>query len=140
MKESAVSPVVGVMLMLIVTVILAAVFAAVSGAIFSSGNTNPVQAEIVFGEIDGDGNYIFELKSGDAFSLSQIKLVYGLRENNSAHDTKTFSESDGSVTLDNCRFSAPGPEFSPAAGNHLTYSFYDIKSGTLVSAGEILIL
>ena len=139
MKESAVSPVVGVMLMLIVTVILAAVFAAVSGAIFSSGNTDPVQAEIVYAGIDGD-NYIFELKSGDSLSLSQIKLVYGLRENNSAHDTKTFSESDPSVTLDNCRFKASKPDFATETGNHLTYSFYDIKSGTLVSAGEILIL
>ncbi|HJJ48542.1 MAG TPA: type IV pilin N-terminal domain-containing protein [Methanocorpusculum sp.] len=133
MKESAVSPVVGVMLLLIVTVILAAVFASSAGSMFSDGKTDPIQAEIVCSDPE---NYIFELKSGDSFSLSRIKLVYGLRENPTAHSTVTFPE--GTVTLDNCRFQASAPAFPANPGDHLTYAFYDVKSGILISAGEIL--
>ena len=43
MKDDAVSPVVGVMLMLVITIILAAVFATVSGSVFSGETKTVVQ-------------------------------------------------------------------------------------------------
>ena len=74
MKEDAVSPVVGVMLMLTVTIILAAVFATAAGSVFSK-DAEPVNAELIYVKEDAD-KYIFEMKSGEPFTLSALKIVY----------------------------------------------------------------
>lgn len=133
MNENAVSPVVGVMLMLIVTVILAAVFAASAGSLFSDGNTESVKAEIVYAGVSEE-KFIFEMKQGEPFSLKKLKLVYTLQENKTK--TETIQLSGGTISIDNCRFTTQKPSFAET-GNHILYSFYDIDAGTLVSSGEI---
>ena len=73
MKEDAVYPVVGVMLMLTVTIILAAVFATAAGSVFSK-DAEPVNAELIYVKEDAD-KYTFEMKSGEPFTLSALKIV-----------------------------------------------------------------
>ena len=130
MKEDAVSPVVGVMLMLTVTIILAAVFAAAAGSVFSQ-DTEPVNAELIFVKEDA-GSYIFEMKSGETFTLSSLKIVYTTPDNLENHTS--FSLDGGGICVGE-RFSVAKPSFEPP----VLYQFYCIESGLLVSSGEIRI-
>ena len=130
MKEDAVSPVVGVMLMLTVTIILAAVFAAAAGSVFSQ-DTEPVNAELIFVKEDA-GSYIFEMKSGETFTLSSLKIVYTTPDNLENHTS--FSLEGGCICVGE-RFSVEKPSFEPP----VLYQFYCIESGLLVSSGEIRI-
>lgn len=83
-SENAVSPVVGVMLMLAVTLIIAAVVSAFSGGL-AGGNSKAPQATITATiTMPTAGNYTtFEHKSGDAFDLKDIEVIF------QSQDTKT---------------------------------------------------
>ena len=90
-KSDAVSPVVGVMLMLVVTIIIAAVVSAFAGGFGSNIQKTP-QASVVatplVQTLSGDWNYppnypsgeqdnngiLFENKGGDTFSLNDISI------------------------------------------------------------------
>ena len=128
MKEDAVSPVVGVMLMLTVTIILAAVFAAAAGSVFSK-DAEPVNAELVYVKAVED-DLIFEMKSGEPFTLSSLKIVYTTPDNAENHDV--FNLEGGGVRVGE-RFSVTKPGFSGS----VIYQFYHVDSGLLVSSGEI---
>ena len=128
MKEDAVSPVVGVMLMLTVTIILAAVFAAAAGSVFSK-DAEPVNAELVYVKAVED-DLIFEMKSGEPFTLSSLKIVYTTPDNAENHDV--FNLEGGGVRVGE-RFSVTKPDFSGS----VIYQFYHVDSGLLVSSGEI---
>ena len=70
-KEDAVSEVVGIMIMLTITVVLAAVVALVATS--AVGDTEkPLTAEITAVGVSGDG-VTFELISGEPFALSDIR-------------------------------------------------------------------
>ena len=128
MRDDAVSPVVGVMLMLTVTIILAAVFAAAAGSVFSK-DAEPVNAELVYVKEDA-GKYIFEMKSGEPFTLSALKIVYTTPDNTEKH--ASFSLDGGGIRVGE-RFSVTKPGFSGS----VIYQFYHVDSGLLVSSGEI---
>ena len=128
MKEDAVSPVVGVMLMLTVTIILAAVFAAAAGSVFSK-DAEPVNAELVYVKAVED-DLIFEMKSGEPFTLSSLKIVYTTPDN--AENHAVFNLEGGGVRVGE-RFSVTKPSFSGS----VIYQFYHVDSGLLVSSGEI---
>ena len=128
MKEDAVSPVVGVMLMLTVTIILAAVFAAAAGSVFSK-DAEPVNAELVYVKAVED-DLIFEMKSGEPFTLSSLKIVYTTPDNAENHDV--FNLEGGGVRVGE-RFRVTKPDFSGS----VIYQFYHVDSGLLVSSGEI---
>ena len=128
MKEDAVSPVVGVMLMLTVTIILAAVFAAAAGSVFSK-DAEPVNAELVYVKAVED-DLIFEMKSGEPFTLSSLKIVYTTPDN--AENHAVFNLEGGGVRVGE-RFSVTKPGFSGS----VIYQFYHVDSGLLVSSGEI---
>ena len=134
MKENGVSPVVGVMLLLTVTIILAAVITATSGAFFSSGTTGSVRAGIVWSGDDGE-DFIFEMTNGEAFSLEDIRLVYTVMDKTDTREEKGFTA--GYVSLDHSRFKAPKPSFETAPDDRIIYAFFDRKTGTLISAGEL---
>lgn len=128
MKEDAVSPVVGVMLMLTITVILAAVFASAAGTVFSK-DTSPVHAEIVYVKSDGV-SHIFEIKSGDPFPLSSVKLVCYKAED---PVNRTVIPLNGGGIQVGERFNVT---VSGGLSKPFVYLFYDVNTNLLISSGE----
>ena len=147
-KEDAVSEVVGIMIMLTITVVLAAVVALVATS--AVGDTDkPLTAEITAVGVSG-GEITFELISGEPFALSDIRAVLGVREDSSKSvsipgteleaktgDTIFLGDRfylDGTSTADEISFG----EMKVSHGEHLTYRFYD-KTDRPFSSGEIRI-
>ena len=147
-KEDAVSEVVGIMIMLTITVVLAAVVAL--AATSAVGDTEkPLTAEITAVGVSGDG-VTFELISGEPFALSDIRVVLGVREDSSKSvsipgteleaktgDTIFLGDRfrlEGTSTADEISFG----EMKVSHGEHLTYRFYD-KTDRPFSSGEIRI-
>ena len=140
-KEDAVSEVVGIMILLTITVVLAAVVALVATS--AVGDTEkPLSAEITAVSVTG-GEVIFELISGEPFTLSDIRVVLGVRENST--ETKSIagtkltpfvSEADTIFLGDRFKLTLEGMTVS--TGEHLTYRFYD-STDRPFSSGEIRI-
>ena len=79
-KERAVSPVVGVMLMLVVTLIIASVVSAFAGGLWGNTEKAPgvtIQATIVLNEPDNleNNNITLTHLGGDPFQIKDVKLV-----------------------------------------------------------------
>ena len=130
MKDDAVSPVVGVMLMLVVTIILAAVFATVSGSVFS-GETKTVDAEIIYVKNVSD-THIFEVKSGEPFPLSALKIIcYPTGKPTEAQEL--YPKESGGVGIGD-RFTLS----STSLTKPFVYLIYDVNSNLLVSSGEVV--
>lgn len=73
-RESAVSPVVGVLLMLVVTIIIAAVVSGFAGGLAGTQKNAPSAAVGV--KIDStSGATTFEMLSGDALSTGNLKII-----------------------------------------------------------------
>ncbi len=108
-KESAVSPVVGVMLMLVVTIIIAAVVSAFAGGLSSDQSKTPqatLKASAVIANIqdtdktDWKSTYpnnftaknglLFEHMGGDSFALSDIYIQ--LQSGDAKYDIDTYDE------------------------------------------------
>ena len=147
-KEDAVSEVVGIMIMLTITVVLAAVVAL--AATSAVGDTEkPLTAEITAVGVSGD-EITFELISGEPFALSDIRVVLGVREDSSKSvsipgteleaktgDTIFLGDRfrlEGTLTADEISFG----EMKVSHGEHLTYRFYD-STDRPFSSGEIRI-
>ena len=81
-EESAVSPVVGVMLMLVVTIIIAAVVSGFAGGL-GGGTGKAPQASIDCTVDIVHYQFIFEHKGGDAFALKDVEVILA------TEDTKT---------------------------------------------------
>jgi FlaG/FlaF family flagellin (archaellin) len=140
-KEDAVSEVVGIMILLTITVVLAAVVALVATS--AVGDTEkPLSAEITAVSVTGD-EVIFELISGEPFALSDIRVVLGVREDStetkSIAGTKLTPLVSGADTIflgDRFKLTLEGMTVS--TGDHLTYRFYD-STDRPFSSGEIRI-
>jgi len=141
MTDDAVSEVVGVMIMLVITILLVSIVGASASGLVSDDKT-PVSAELVFVE-DSGNNLIFEHRTGDPLTLSSLKLVLGVRDNmtrNIPLNASSFTSTGGSsvqvadrilISFDTSTLASPG--------EYITYQFYDIESQSLVSSGEILV-
>ncbi|RBQ23947.1 MAG: hypothetical protein ALMCE001_14970 [Methanocorpusculum sp. MCE] len=138
-KDVGVSEVVGIMLMLVVVLVIVSVVASSVSGLASVDNT-PVSAEMVVVEYNGT-DLIFENVAGDAFPLKRMKLVMGVRDNVQKrwvfYATNMTSTRETTVMVGD-RISVSSPDFAVAAGEYLTYQFYDTDAGVLVSSGEIL--
>ena len=140
-KEDAVSEVVGVMIMLTITVVLAAVVAL--AATSAVGDTEkPLSAEITAVGVSGD-EITFELISGEPFALSDIRAVLGVREDST--ETKSIAgtelkavASSGDIIFLGDRFKLTLEGMTVSTGEHLTYRFYD-STDRPFSSGEIRI-
>ena len=140
-KEDAVSEVVGIMIMLTITVVLAAVVALVATS--AVGDTEkPLTAEITAVGVSGD-EITFELISGEPFALSDIRVVLGVREDST--ETKSIAGTELTPLVSGAdtiflgdRFKLTLEGMTVSTGEHLTYRFYD-KSGKPFSSGEIRI-
>ena len=133
--DDAVSPVVGVMLMLTITVLLAGVFAAAASGLFSGGIDKPANAEINYLSSTDDA-YIFEMTAGDPVSVSRLKAVFTLRDDKSVYSTTELSDNKVLRIGDLLQVPKPSAEFS-GTGKYIVWMFYDTKSGKLLSSGEI---
>ena len=137
MKDNAVSSVVGVMLMLTITIILVAVVAVAATGIFS-GNDNPISAELNYVTTDSYGNYLFQMNAGEPFSLDSLKVVFYYKDNQTNTMEGTIATT-GTVSLGG-RFTIQKPTEildSMTEPGNLIYTFYDMKTGALVSSGVI---
>jgi len=142
MTDDAVSEVVGVMIMLVVTILLVSIVGASASGLIGDNKT-PVSAELVFAGCNDDKTkLIFENVAGDAFPLKRMKLVLGVRDDVQNRSVLTepdiTSDRETTAMMVGDRISISLPEdFSVAEGEYLTYQFYDIDAGVLVSSGEI---
>ena len=140
-KEDAVSEVVGVMILLTITVILAAVVALVATS--AVGDTEkPLTAEITAVGVSGD-EITFELISGEPFALSDIRVVLGVREDSTKTASVAGTELTPLVSGTNTiflgdRFKLTLGGMTVSTGEHLTYRFYD-STDRPFSSGEIRI-
>jgi FlaG/FlaF family flagellin (archaellin) len=73
-NDSAVSPVIGVMLMLVVTIVIAAVVSGFAGGLAGGAGKTP-QASIEGTADLVQHQLIFEHKGGDAFTLRDVKVI-----------------------------------------------------------------
>jgi len=149
-KEDAVSEVVGIMIMLTITVVLAAVVALAATSMVGE-TEKPLSAEITAVSVTG-GEVIFELISGEPFALSDIRVVLGVREDST--ETKSIAgtelkavASSGDIIFLGDRFYLDGTHsgtginiegMTVSTGDHLTYRFYD-STDRPFSSGEIRI-
>ena len=140
-KEDAVSEVVGIMIMLTITVVLAAVVALAATSMVGE-TEKPLSAEITAVSVTGD-DVIFELISGEPFTLSDIRVVLGVREDST--ETKSIAgtelkavASSGDIIFLGDRFKLTLEGMTVSTGEHLTYRFYD-STDRPFSSGEIRI-
>ena len=114
-KEDAVSPVIGVMLMLVVTIVIAAVVAAFAGGIAT--DTEPTPSVVLSADVYKSGKVTIQSLSGDRLEVSKL-------------DVKVYSE-DGALlatesTDDDAITGADGNYFNP--GTILTVKITDSAS------------
>ena len=137
-KDNAVSEVVGVMILLTITVVLAAVVALVATSAVGDTET-PLTAEITAVSVSG-GKVTFELISGEPFAVSDIRVVLGIREDStksvSIPETALTPVVSGNTIFLGDRFTLTLPGGFVSSGEHLTYRFYDTTDRPF-SSGEI---
>ena len=140
-KEDAVSEVVGIMIMLTITVVLAAVVALAATSMVGE-TEKPLSAEITAVSVTGDG-VTFELISGEPFTLSDIRVVLGVREDST--ETKSIAGTELTPLVSGAdtiflgdRFKLTLEGMTVSTGDHLTYRFYD-STDRPFSSGEIRI-
>ena len=138
--EDAVSEVVGIMILLTITIVLAAVVTLAATSAVGETKT-PLSAEITAVGVSG-GEVIFELISGDTIPLSDIRVVLGVREDStksvSVPGTKLVSKTGDNIIFLGDRFTLTLPGGFVSSGEHLTYRFYDATDRPF-SSGEIRI-
>ena len=140
-KEDAVSEVVGIMILLTITVVLAAVVALAATSMVGE-TEKPLSAEITAVSVTGD-EVIFELISGEPFALSDIRVVLGVRENSTETTSIAGTEltplvSGADTIFLGDRFKLTLEGMTVSTGEHLTYRFYD-STDRPFSSGEIRI-
>lgn len=140
-KEDAVSEVVGIMILLTITVVLAAVVALAATSMVGE-TEKPLSAEITAVSVTGD-EVIFELISGEPFALSDIRVVLGVRENSTETTSIAGTEltplvSGADTIFLGDRFKLTLVGMTVQKGEHLTYLFYD-STDRPFSSGEIRI-
>lgn len=142
-KEDAVSPVVGVMLMLVVTIIIAAVV-----AMFSTGlvdNTTPTPAALigVSGSNSQDGTIVFLHKGGDDFDIRDVTLILSRGEGSSpveytySDNTYSIKSLDGDSTISAGEYFAIGPIRLAGSGDGVEYSL--LQNGHAITSGKLVI-
>ena len=147
-KEDAVSPVIGVMLMLVVTIIIAAVVSAVAGGIVGDGAKTAPAAAIdggfimAYGGLGGapETKMTFEHLSGDAILTKDIEIVtyYTLPDGNVTKHTQAPSSEATDVGytsyrvpyLNDMRLGYAGSD-NPMAD----FGNYTWQTGDILSAG-----
>jgi len=154
----AVSPVVGVMLMLVVTIIIAAVVSAFAGGLGQSSQKAP---QLSIGAEAHDGQYIIiDFKGGDTISGSAIKVrtfiplgtykdmsqeinlanVTYLPTNTVGISTQTLQTGDkikvNWIDAFSVNAYAPPPYMAPSIGEPVNIEIYDSASGKVIATAQ----
>jgi hypothetical protein len=99
-QEDAVSPVIGVMLMLAITIIIAAVVSAFVGGASTQFEETPQAGLLVYCDGSGDDlNIIFEHHSGDPIQSKDLKIITWIKDDD---DTVIKHEQSGTSPLSSC--------------------------------------
>jgi len=146
-KDSGISPVVGAVIMIPLTIIIIAVI-----LIFGQGmmveSEDPVSAELSYVQTTSGNDLQFQMDSGTPFELNKLKVSFTLKNSADFLQTLNLSAKDMS----------PGTRFT--AGNiddfkedpvflhemetnqkvYLNYIFFQEATGNLVSSGTIALL
>lgn len=161
-REHAVSPVVGVMLMLVVTIIIAAVVSAFAGGM-SDGTRKAPQSSVAVTP-DLPGHLIsFEHNGGDAFSLDEIEVVFQISDQKvtlSPRDAGTsciaFNKTGGGGSMIKAgeRFEVVGSDpgwtrgitFGPTGGtttlqenSRISWMIIDKQSAKTIASGDFVL-
>lgn len=154
-KNDGVSEVVGVMLLLTITILVVSIVA-LSATELIDINKPPLSTSIIAVNTDDSGTkytITMENVAGDAFSLDWIRLIIGVR-NDATRMITLDGSSEKILSVSGDTFIRTGDQFkllsdekgkfvfgsfSVAAGEYLTYQFYDPDTGICVSSGEIQI-
>ena len=150
-KDTAVSEVVGVLLMLTITLLIAGLVVAAANGLNSS-QTKPIKASISASAISGD-YIIFDNTLGDSVPLERIMISLGIQENHGgiqvygSNSTRFKSYSGDGIVVVGGRFKLISDytnrlgwdSFEISSGKHLDYAVYDHRTNTLMSTGSILV-
>ncbi|WP_319377846.1 type IV pilin N-terminal domain-containing protein [uncultured Methanocorpusculum sp.] len=143
-NNDAVSPVVGVMLMLVVTIIIATVVASFASGLGSDTSNTPTA---VFTEnVQSNGGFLSLVtlthKGGDTLSVAEVKLllnVYG--------ETKTYSVSNENLDAPFGNAINPGDDIVATvtmsdyiqSGSPVKYTLVDLTSGNAIASGTFVV-
>ena len=138
-KENAVSPVIGVMLMLVVTIIIAAVITGFATDLSKDTDKTPTA---LFDVEFKDGKFLLKHKGGDPIRLNDIEMTFenvGGTTDNGIIYTRTGSirgdNPDGVVSTGDV-IEVENPAGTGAVHWTLTY----VPTGGLISSGDYVIL
>jgi len=167
--ESAVSPVVGVMLMLVVTIIIAAVVSAFAGGLSSGTNKAP---QLSMGaEAHNDSNILLDFKGGDTVSGGAITVKTFIpmgtyKDMSHRVDLANATYLPTGEKLATCQYGTctwktiqtgdriridwkyafgenswtPGTYYAPAVGEPLNIEVYDSASGKMIVTVQTTVL
>jgi FlaG/FlaF family flagellin (archaellin) len=102
-RDTAVSPVVGVMLMLVVTIIIAAIVSAFAGGMTGSTSKTPQASITATITVPTAGNQtVFAHNGGDAFDLKDIKVVFQSQDTKTTLTMNDLNVTTGSYNTPKC--------------------------------------
>lgn len=144
-KENAVSPVIGVMLMLVVTIVIAAVITGFATDLSKDSEKTPT----AFFDVEAkDGKILLKHKGGDPIRLKDVQMTFeqigGLNDNGIVY-TRTGTDghlsvrgksSADTVVSTGDVIQVTNPVGSGVAAWTLTY----VPTGGLISSGEVVVL
>ena len=134
-REDAVSPVVGVMLMLTVTVIIAAVVAATASGFAADAVSEPSYspAEIVYAG-STDAFYLFQMNSGSPIETALIYAAFTNTTNAVVKVTSGITSTGGKSLTIGERLIVP----YELPSETVRYELYNAETGLLIASGEII--
>ena len=118
-KEDAVSPVIGVMLMLVVTIVIAAVVAAFASGL--GGDVEAAPAAILDVDVYSDGKVKISSLSGDSLVTKEITVkLQDVTSGNQLGDTTTLTHSEAYFTPGSTTSVNVGADLSSYKNKHVT--------------------
>lgn len=143
--NDAVSPVVGVMLMLVVTIIIAAVVASFASGITGSTTATPnaliTVQDVSTSSSDYLNDVLFVHKGGDSLSLANIKVSL-----NSFGMSSEFTAAEGTLTGDSTisvgdqiTVDASGAWIYTPSESSIDYTIIDLTTGNAIASGTFVV-
>jgi len=141
-NNDAVSPVVGVMLMLVVTIIIAAVVASFAGGLTGSTTATP-NVLITVQDVSTSSGYLNEIlfihKGGDSLSLANTKVSLQC-----LGYTTEFTVAGGTLTGDSTisvgdQMTVDASGAYATSGSVMDYTIIDLTTGNAIASGSFVV-
>jgi|SRR5665647_973331 len=135
-NNDAVSPVIGVILMVAITVILAA---AIGSSVFGQGTTKPAPQANIGIKAAGNGNLTFEHLGGDPihFEKSEITKVMASNGTDSFIVAATGLETMDVGSVKTIKFNNNGTDITAGSGSAFNIKVIDVKTNQLISNKDV---